>query len=71
MLLTCPIIPEDFCLSYGTDDVDHLAADGTCLTAGKVAVVTLLEVNAYFVGAFHLKTVHGFLSLGNIDLIIV
>ncbi len=39
---------------------DHLAADGTSLTGGQIAIVTLLERNADFVGSFHLKTVHSF-----------
>ena len=51
--------------------VDHLTADRTCLTAGKVAVVALLEVYANFVGALHLEAVHCFLCFGNIDLIVV
>ena len=32
--------------SYGTHLLDHLAADGTGLAAGQVAVVALLEVDA-------------------------
>ena len=28
--------------------LDHLAADGACLTAGQVTVVTVLQVNAHF-----------------------
>lgn len=30
-----------------------------------------MVLNTYVVGALHLKTVHGFLCLGNINLIIV
>ena len=71
MLLASPIIPENFCLPYGTDDVDHLVADGAGFTGAEVAVVALLEVDAYLVGALHLKAVHGVLRLGNVDLIIV
>ena len=71
MLLTCPIIPDDFCLSHGTHDVDHLTADRACLTGGEVAVVALLEVDAYLVGALHLKAVHGFLCFGYVDLIVI
>ncbi len=52
-------------------DVYHLAADRTCLTRCEVAVVALLEVNAYFVCALHLKTVHGFLCLRYVNLIAV
>ena len=32
--------------SYGTHLLDHLAAHGAGLTAGQVAVVALLEVDA-------------------------
>ena len=32
--------------SYGTHLLDHLAADGTGLAGGQVAVVALLEVDA-------------------------
>ena len=48
MLLASPIIPENFCLPYGTDDVDHLVADGAGFTGAEVAVVALLEVDADF-----------------------
>ena len=34
--------------SYGTHLLDHLAADGTGLAGGQVAVVALLEVDADF-----------------------
>ena len=33
--------------SYGTHLLDHLAADGTGLTAGQIAVVALLQVDAH------------------------
>ena len=39
----CPFIVRS---SYGCHDVDHLAADGTGLAGGQVAVVALLEVDA-------------------------
>jgi hypothetical protein len=44
---------------------NHLAAYATCLLCSKIAVVTLLEVNAYFICSFHLETVKTFLSFGN------
>ena len=34
--------------SYGFHFLNHLTADGTCLLRGKVAVVTLLKIYAYF-----------------------
>ena len=48
MLLTSLVIPDDFCLSYGTHYVDHLTADGTCFSGREVTVVALLEVYADF-----------------------
>ena len=48
MLLTSLVIPDDFCLSYGTHDVDHLSADRACFSGAEVAVVALLEVYADF-----------------------
>ena len=37
--------------SYGTNVIDHLAADGTGLAGGQVAVVTIGQVNAHFLGS--------------------
>ena len=37
-------------MSYGAHDVDHLAANGTGLLGGQVAVITLLQVHAHFCG---------------------
>ena len=41
---------SDICMrfrfSYGTNNVDHLTADGAGLLRGSVAVVALLEVDA-------------------------
>ena len=45
--------------------LDHLSADGTCLTGGDVAVVTLVEVYADFAGGLHLELLHGVLRAGN------
>ena len=41
-----PVIPYEFHCSYGTLVLDHLAADGTGLAGGQIAVVALLEVDA-------------------------
>ena len=41
-----PVIPYEFHCSYGTLVLDHLAADGTGLARGEIAVVALLEVDA-------------------------
>ena len=38
--------------------LDHLAADGTGLTAGELAVVAVLEVDADFGSGFHLELIH-------------
>ena len=43
----------------------HLTADATCLLCGKVAVVTLVEVNANFACSLHLELVKSFLCFGN------
>ena len=56
-------------MSYGTHDVDHLAADGTGLLGGQIAVVALLERHAHLVGSFHLEAVEGVLRAGNKRLI--
>ena len=45
-------------LVLGDHLLNHLTANRTGLLGSQVAVVTLLEVHAYFVGTFHLKTVH-------------
>ena len=57
--------------SYGTVVLDHLAADGASLTGGQVTVVTVSQVYANFLSSLHLKTVHSFPCLGNIDLVVV
>ena len=38
--------------------LDHLAADGTGLTAGKVTVITVLQIDTDLRGRFHLETIH-------------
>ena len=42
----CPIISFITRKSYGTHLLDHLAAHGTSLLAGQIAVVALLQVDA-------------------------
>ena len=34
--------------SYGTILLDHLAADGACLTGGQVTIVTVSQIHADF-----------------------
>ena len=42
------VLPIILRTSYGTHLLDHLAAYGTGLTAGEVAIVALLQVDAHF-----------------------
>ena len=46
MARRCAGSTSEFHVSYGTHLLDHLAADGTGLAGGQVAVVALLEVDA-------------------------
>ena len=57
--------------SYGTILFDHLAAHGAGFTGSQVTVVTVGQIYANFGSSLHLEAVHGFTSLGNIDLIVV
>ena len=57
--------------SYGPHLLDHLAAHGTGFTGSQVAVVTLLQIDAHFLGSLHLELVHGLPRLGNIQLVAV
>ena len=41
-----PALPLIFRTSYGTNLLDHLAADGAGFAGGQVAVVAVLEVDA-------------------------
>ena len=43
-----PAVSVEFCSSYGTNLLDHLAADGACLTGGQVAVVAVGQVDTHF-----------------------
>ena len=51
--------------------LDHLAADGACLTGGQVTVVTVGQVDANLGSSLHLELVHGLTSLGDIQLVVV
>jgi hypothetical protein len=51
-------------ISRGAFLFDHLAADGTGLTAGQFAVVTVLQVDADFRSGFHLELIHGLAGSG-------
>jgi len=44
--------------------LDHLAADGTGLLGGQVAVVALLQIDANLTGGLHLELVESFLCFG-------
>ena len=58
-------------LLVGLDHLlDHLAADGAGFTGGQVAVVAVLQVDANLAGSQNLELVHGFASLGHIDLVV-
>ena len=51
--------------------LDHLAADGTGLLAGQIAVVAVLQVNADLGGGLHLETVHSLAGVGVDELVAV
>ena len=55
--------------SYGTHFLDHLAAHRTGLAGSQIAVVSLLQVNAYLVGGLHLELVHCLAGIGDHDLV--
>jgi hypothetical protein len=44
---------------------DHLAADGTGLLRGQIAVITLLDGNANVGSGFHLKSIQSGTRFGN------
>ena len=62
----CSVSPLETHRSYGCHLLDHLAADRTSLLAGKIAVITVLEVNADFGSSFHLELIHR-IACGRID----
>ena len=66
-----PAVSVEFCSSYGTNLLDHLAADGAGFAGGQVAVVAVGQVDTDFLGSLHLELVHSLTSLGDIDLIVV
>ena len=49
--------------------LDHLAAHRAGLLAGQVAVVALLQVDAYLIGGLHLELVHGLAGAGHDQLV--
>ena len=54
----------------GTDDIDHLSADRTGLAGGKVAVITLLEVDADLLSCFKLcKNLRRLIHQGGLEFI--
>ena len=57
--------------SYGSDAIDHLAADGAGFTGSQVTVVAVGQVNADLGSCLHLELVHGLTSLGDIQLVVV
>ena len=51
--------------------LDHLAANGTGFPGGQMTVVTLLQVDADFLGGLHLELLHGSLGFGDIDRVVI
>ena len=49
--------------------LNHLTADGACLTCSEITVVALVKVYAYFACCLHLELVECLLCLGNEGLI--
>jgi len=45
--------------------LDHLTADRTCLTGGKIAVVAVVKIDADFICRFHFELVESGLRFGN------
>ena len=70
MLVYIPICPVYHYCSYWTYMFDHLAANGTGLTAGQVAIVALLQVDANLLGGLHLELVQGLTGLGTLILLL-
>ena len=56
--------------SCGTHLLDHLAAHGTGLLAGQVAVVALLQVDTHLVGRFHLELIQSLAGIGDQRLLV-
>ena len=57
--------------SLGYPVLDHLAAHGAGLAGSQMAVVAVGQVDADFACRLHLELVHGFLSLRNVQLIVI
>ena len=64
-------LPLIFCSSFGTNLLDHLAADRAGFPGGQVAVVAIGQVHAHFLCSLHLETVHSLTGLGNVQLVVV
>ena len=56
---------------YGKAVFDHLAAHGAGFPGSQVAVVTVGQVDAHFLGSLHLELVHSLTGLGNVDLVVI
>ncbi len=54
------ILPCKAPLLFGRHHIDHLSADGACLSCCEVSVVTVLKVYANLACSFHLESFHGF-----------
>ena len=65
MLVYIPICPVYHYCSYWTYMFDHLAANGTGLTAGQIAIVALLQVDANLLGGLHLELVESLAGAGD------
>lgn len=57
------IFPCKAPLLFGCHHIDHLTANGACFSCCKIAVVAVLEVNAYFACCFHLESFESFSAL--------
>ena len=71
--MTCcdSIISDIIYGSCGAYVLYRLVADGASLAGGQVAVVAVGQVDANLLSSLHLELVHGFLSLGNIDPVVI
>ena len=67
MPLHDPVISCKSRSSYGAHVLDHLAADGAGFAGGQVAVVAVLQVDAYLRGGLHLELVHGIAGFRDVD----
>ena len=61
------IMPVKSHLLYGTQLLDHLAADGVCLAGGQVIGVAALRL----LGCLHPEAAHDLPGLGDIDPVVI